>query len=110
MFVVFEDPRKETDSGIHIPERAQRRPNRGWIVAVGHLVGEYRPDYVGFCPFARELLPGTKVVFGAGAGYHFSVSDKDDTEMELPYAMMTDNEIWCDVGGPPKESIVGERT
>ena len=110
VIVVRETPQQFSQGGLHIPNQAQRLPNRGWIVSVGHLVGEFRPDYVGFCPFARELLPGTKVVFGAAAGYALKVTDEEDAFGESPYVQMTDNEVWFDLGGPPKESIVGERT
>ena len=104
IIVVREDPVKITEGGIHIPDAAVRPVAAGWVLSVGHCVGLERMGSVGFCPFEREYLLGTKVVFAAHAGVNIKLTDQDD-DFNSQWLLMTDNDIFFHEGQPPAESI-----
>ncbi len=91
VIVETDEPKKSYGSTkIIIPEKAQRRPSTGVIVAVGNV------DDTVFCPFCREacetegcdlLHQGDRIVFGQFSGTLVQIAGKP------AYTILTVDEI-----------------
>ncbi len=105
IIVVREKPAKLSPGGqVIIPDTALKPLSTGWVLSVGQWVGTGRAGAVGACPFPREYLPGTKVVFGLHAGQNLKLTDMDD-EFNSRWVCMLDNDVWFHTGSPPSEPI-----
>ncbi|MCK4826746.1 co-chaperone GroES [bacterium] len=62
---------KMTESGIHVPEQARRREQKGTVIYIGSGTkqkdGSYIPLYV---------KPKDEVIFGAGANSEITIGDE----------------------------------
>ena len=62
---------KQTESGIIMPDTAQKRPQEGTVIAAGPgrhtLSGE-------FIPMAKEIVAGKKIFYGSFAGVEHEIA------------------------------------
>lgn len=97
--ILQDDAKTETTGGLHIPEQAQEKPNRGTIVKVGPGKADDRKKPIGYLVnhefhhsldvleinindrvepvYAKPFIEGDQVLYAYYAGHAFTFEDKE---------------------------------